>query len=225
MTDGLAEGAEGRLQPGAVRQPLRLRRRSTPSPSTRTRRASRARPAAPRSTSGSAWCGSARVIAGRSRGGRGGRRDHRLAGRRRSIRRLLEASRRRCQGAARRLVLHRRHRLLRCRRRSVRHRPGRRHDHHRRRERLAGGDRKLPVAASGVCSEVAVVGLPDERWGKIVTAFVKRRPGRGRGGARRATAAAPAWPISSGRAATSSSTDIPKSPVGKLLRRMLVAGE
>ena len=33
--------------------------------------------------------------------------------------------------------------------RSFRHRPRRRHDHHRRRERLAGRDRKLPVAASG----------------------------------------------------------------------------
>ncbi len=36
-----------------------------------------------------------------------------------------------------------------ARRRSVRHRPRRRHDHHRRRERLAGRDRKLPVAAPG----------------------------------------------------------------------------
>ncbi len=38
---------------------------------------------------------------------------------------------------------------VRRRRRPVRDRPGRRHDHHRRRERLAGRDRKLPVAARG----------------------------------------------------------------------------
>ena len=72
--------------------------------------------------------------------------------------------------------------------------------------------------------EVAVVGLPDERWGKVVTAFIKRsatvehehldqhcrdsgltnfkRP-------RRYVFVA----------------EIPKSPVGKLLRRKLVAGE
>ena len=53
------------------------------------------------------------------------------------------------EGAAPRLVLHRRHRRLRRRRRPVRHRARRRHDHHRRRERLAGRDRKLPVAAPG----------------------------------------------------------------------------
>ena len=47
------------------------------------------------------------------------------------------------------LVLHRRHRLLRRRRRPLRDRPGRRHDHHRRREHLAGRDRKRAVAAPG----------------------------------------------------------------------------
>ena len=71
------------------------------------------------------------------------------SGWRRILRGLLAAARSRRQGAAAGLVLHRRHRLFRRRRRSVRHRPGRRHDHHRRRERLAGRDRKLPVAAPG----------------------------------------------------------------------------
>ncbi len=46
------------------------------------------------------------------------------------------------------LVLHRRYRLLRRRRRPVRHRPGRRHDHHRRGKRVAGRDRELPLTAS-----------------------------------------------------------------------------
>ena len=65
------------------------------------------------------------------------------------LRGLLAAARRRREIAAGWLVFHRRHRFRRSRRRSVRHRPRRRHDHHRRRERLAGRDRKLPVAASG----------------------------------------------------------------------------
>jgi 2-furoate---CoA ligase len=73
-------------------------------------------------------------------------------------------------------------------------------------------------------SEVAVVGLPDERWGKVVTAFIKCR-----------TAVAPdeldAFCRSSGLANFKRPrryifvADIPKSPVGKLLRRKLVAGE
>jgi fatty-acyl-CoA synthase len=73
-------------------------------------------------------------------------------------------------------------------------------------------------------SEVAVVGLPDERWGKIVTAFVKCR-----------RAVEPdeldAFCRSSGLANFKRPrryifvTEIPKSPVGKLLRRKLVAGD
>ena len=98
------------------------------------------------------------------------------------------------------LVLHRRHRRVRRRRRSVRDRPGRRHDHHRRRECLAGRDRKLPVAASRRCRRSRWSGLPDERWGKVVTAFIKRnargrarasRPALPRVRARRLQAAAP----------------------------------
>ena len=46
---------------------------------------------------------------------------------------------------------------------------------------ITGGENVSPVeiesclSLHGAVSEVAVVGLPDERWGKIVTAFVKRR--------------------------------------------------
>jgi 2-furoate---CoA ligase len=73
-------------------------------------------------------------------------------------------------------------------------------------------------------SEVAVVGMPDDRWGKIVAAFIKRRN-----------------PVEADefdsfcRASGLANfkrprryvfvSDIPKSPVGKLLRRKLVAGE
>ena len=69
-----------------------------------------------------------------------------------------------------------------------------------------------------------MVGLPDERWGKIVAAFVKCRP---------AVEAdeLDAFCRSSGLANFKRPrryvfvAEIPKSPVGKLLRRKLVAGE
>ena len=69
-----------------------------------------------------------------------------------------------------------------------------------------------------------MVGLPDERWGKIVAAFVKRR-------------SAAADRDLDDHCRTSGLANfkrprryifvrkIPKSPVGKLLRRQLVAGE
>jgi 2-furoate---CoA ligase len=95
---------------------------------------------------------------------------------------------------------------------------------------ITGGENVSPVEIESCLSlhpavfEVAVVGLPDERWGKVVTAFVKR-----------------VQPVTeqeldshcreSGLAAFKRPRSfvfvdaIPKSPVGKLLRRLLVAGE
>ena len=95
---------------------------------------------------------------------------------------------------------------------------------------ITGGENVSPVEVESCLSlhpsvaEVAVVGLPDERWGKIVTAFVKR-----------------AGPVTEDeldahcRGSDLSNyrrprryifvREIPKSPVGKLLRRLLVAGE
>ena len=95
---------------------------------------------------------------------------------------------------------------------------------------ITGGENVSPVEIESclslhpAVSEVAVVGLPDERWGKIVAAFVKRR-----------------GPVDEaaldGHCRTSGLANfrrprryvfvdqIPKSPVGKLLRRKLVAGE
>jgi 2-furoate---CoA ligase len=95
---------------------------------------------------------------------------------------------------------------------------------------ITGGENVSPVEIESCLSlhpavlEVAVVGLPDERWGKVVVAFVKR-----------------SQPVTepdldkycrnSGLASFKRPRRfifvdaIPKSPVGKLLRRLLVAGE
>ncbi|HEY0234607.1 MAG TPA: AMP-binding protein [Afipia sp.] len=95
---------------------------------------------------------------------------------------------------------------------------------------ITGGENVSPVEIESclslhpAVSEVAVVGLADEKWGKIVAAFVKRNA-----------------PVSeedleqycrlSGLANFKRPRQfvfveaIPKSPVGKLLRRLLVAGE
>jgi len=95
---------------------------------------------------------------------------------------------------------------------------------------ITGGENVSPVEIESCLSlhpdvsEVAVVGLPDERWGKIVVAFLKRRT----------TVEAEtldAFCRSSGLASFKRPRRyvfveaIPKSPVGKLLRRKLVAGD
>jgi 2-furoate---CoA ligase len=95
---------------------------------------------------------------------------------------------------------------------------------------ITGGENVSPVEIESclslhpAVSEVAVVGLPDERWGRIVAAFVCRRA---------ATQAEEldAFCRSAGLASFKRPRRyvfvdaLPKSPVGKLLRRKLVAGE
>lgn len=95
---------------------------------------------------------------------------------------------------------------------------------------ITGGENVSPVEVESCLSlhpkvgEVAVVGLPDERWGKVVTAFIVPR--------------AEVSPEALDRHCRDSGLanfkrprrfmfvrEIPKSPVGKLLRRKLVAGE
>ena len=95
---------------------------------------------------------------------------------------------------------------------------------------ISGGENISPVEIESCLSlhagvsEVAVAGLPDERWGRIVTAFIKRRE-------RVEAAELDAFCRASGLAGFKRPrryifvTEIPKSPVGKLLRRKLVAGE
>jgi len=95
---------------------------------------------------------------------------------------------------------------------------------------ISGGENISPVeiesclSLHAAVSEVAVAGLPDDRWGKIIVAFVKRR-----------AAVKPdeldAFCRASGLASYKRPrryvfvNEIPKSPVGKLLRRKLVAGD
>jgi 2-furoate---CoA ligase len=95
---------------------------------------------------------------------------------------------------------------------------------------ITGGENVSPVEIESclslheAVSEVAVVGLPDERWGKIVTAFIKRS-------AAVDDKALDEFCRASGIANFKRPRRyvfveaIPKSPVGKLLRRLLVAGE
>jgi 2-furoate---CoA ligase len=95
---------------------------------------------------------------------------------------------------------------------------------------ITGGENVSPGEIESVLSlhpaiaEVAVAGLPDERWGKRVTAFVKRS---------RAVEASELdeWCRRSSLANFKRPRDyvfvreVPKSPVGKILRRKLVAGD
>jgi 2-furoate---CoA ligase len=95
---------------------------------------------------------------------------------------------------------------------------------------ITGGENVSPVeiesclSLHGAVSEVAVVGLPDERWGKIIAAFVKRR-------AAIEADELDAFCRASGLANFKRPrryifvTEIPKSQVGKLLRRKLAAGD
>ena len=95
---------------------------------------------------------------------------------------------------------------------------------------ISGGENVMPVEIESVLSlhpavaEVAVAGLPDERLGQKVTAFVTRRGPVGEDDldtfCRQSALAAFKRPR-----AYVFVRSIPKSPVGKILRRLLIAGE
>lgn len=95
---------------------------------------------------------------------------------------------------------------------------------------ITGGENVSPVEVESCLSlhpavaEVAVVGLPDERWGKVVVAFVKRGDDVS---ADDLDAHCRASDLANFRRPRRYVfvREIPKSPVGKLLRRLLVAGE
>lgn len=98
---------------------------------------------------------------------------------------------------------------------------------------ISGGENVHPlevedaIARCPDVSEVAVVGLPDEKWGQAVTAFVVVDTGSPTD---RATEIAAWTRAESGLAAYKRPKRVvvidavPKSPVGKILRRELVAG-
>ena len=95
---------------------------------------------------------------------------------------------------------------------------------------ITGGENVSPVEIESCLSlhpailEVAVVGLTDEKWGKVVTAFVKRKGAV-------SEQELEEFCRSSGLANFKRPRRfifvdaLPKSPVGKLLRRLLVAGD
>ncbi|HEV7465509.1 MAG TPA: long-chain fatty acid--CoA ligase, partial [Candidatus Dormibacteraeota bacterium] len=97
---------------------------------------------------------------------------------------------------------------------------------------ISGGENVYPLevedalAAHPQVAEVVVCGLPDERWGQLVAAFVVPRAGSGlsvealeRHARDQAALAAHKRPRR-----TLLVRAIPKSPVGKVLRRELLAG-
>lgn len=95
---------------------------------------------------------------------------------------------------------------------------------------ITGGENVSPVEIESCLSlhpavwEVAVVGLPHERWGKIIAAFIKRKSDV-------TDQDLDQFCRTSGLANFKRPrqylfvNEIPRSPVGKLLRRKLVAGE
>jgi 2-furoate---CoA ligase len=99
---------------------------------------------------------------------------------------------------------------------------------------ISGGENISPVDIESVISlcpgvgEVAVAGLPDERWGQKVVAFVTRKhPGTAGLDAPTLDAHCRSSDLPNFKRPREYVfvAEIPKSPVGKILRRKLVAGE
>jgi 2-furoate---CoA ligase len=95
---------------------------------------------------------------------------------------------------------------------------------------ISGGENVSPVEIESCLSlhpavlEVAVVGLADERWGKVVTAFVKRKGPVTEQELEQFCRASGLANFKRPRRFVFVDA-LPKSPVGKLLRRLLVAGD
>jgi 2-furoate---CoA ligase len=100
---------------------------------------------------------------------------------------------------------------------------------------ITGGENVHPLEVEDALArcpevaEVAVAGLPDEKWGRAVTAFVVSAAGDG--GADESARRIAAWARAESDLAVFKLPKrivvidaIPKSPVGKILRRELVAG-
>jgi 2-furoate---CoA ligase len=91
---------------------------------------------------------------------------------------------------------------------------------------ISGGENILPAEIESLLSmheavdEVAVVGLPDQRWGQAVTAFIKKA---GQVNEMELDAYCRKSRLANFKRprAYIFVEDIPKSPVGKILRRLL----
>ncbi len=97
---------------------------------------------------------------------------------------------------------------------------------------ISGGENVYPIEVEDVLArhpdvaEVAVVGLPDEKWGQVVTAFVvPRRPDLTAAELDAYCRASPDLADFKRPRRVVFVRAIPKSPVGKILRRLLLAGE
>ena len=95
---------------------------------------------------------------------------------------------------------------------------------------ITGGENVSPVEVESCLSmhpgvsEAAVVGLPDERWGKIVAAFVRRKSAVSEEELDHHCRSSGLANFKRPRSFVFVD-ELPKSPVGKLLRRSLVAGD
>jgi 2-furoate---CoA ligase len=95
---------------------------------------------------------------------------------------------------------------------------------------ISGGENISPVEIESVLSlhpavdEVAVAGLKDERWGQRVVAFVKRKQSVSPEGLDQYCRTSALVNFKRPREYVFVD-EIPKSPVGKVLRRKLIAGE
>jgi 2-furoate---CoA ligase len=91
-------------------------------------------------------------------------------------------------------------------------------------ENVSPGEIESVLSLNPAVAEVAVAGLPDPRWGQIVTGFIRRAGPVD-------AAALDQWCRQSSLADYKRPrryvfvAEIPKSPVGKILRRLLVAGD
>ena len=95
---------------------------------------------------------------------------------------------------------------------------------------VSGGENVYPAEVENALmkhpgiADVAVIGVPDEKWGEVGKAMVVKaeRPGA-RPRTRSSPSPASTWPGSRCRSRWTSSTEIPRNPTGKMLKKDLRA--